>query len=217
MASPPKEKGPPSADETSWESDQKEHGYYYDDAYGYEEYKDDGDPSGLTISTVGHSTLSFEEFLELLKANRIELVADVRSYPGSRRFPHFNSEVLGVELANAGIGYELIKELGGRRRVKPDSQNTVWRNEAFRGYADYMETDGFREGIETLLELAREKRTAVMCAEAVWWRCHRSMIADYLKSIGITVEHIMDGKTEVHPYTAAAKIVDGKLVYGPAE
>src|SRR5262249_48053445 len=108
--------------------------------------------------------------------------------------------------------------LGGRRKVRPDSPHTFWRHDAFRGYADYMDTDDFKKGIDELLKLAADKRVAIMCSEAVWWRCHRSMIADYLKTAGVTVEHIMaPGKTEIHPYTSAASIVDGRLVYGAAE
>lgn len=172
----------------------------------------------LKIWTIGHSTRSMEEFLELLSANGIETLGDVRSYPGSRKFPHFNAEQLGPRLIEARIDYMPMKKLGGRRRVRPDSPHTVWRNEAFRGYADYMETPEFEEGIEILLEAAREKRTAIMCSEAVWWRCHRSMIADHLKAAGITVEHIMDnGKNVIHPYTWAARIVGGKLAYGAGE
>lgn len=172
---------------------------------------------GLKLWTVGHSTRELADFIALLKLNDIELIADVRSLPGSRKFPQFNSEELEPSLAEAGIAYQLIRELGGRRKADPDSPHTVWRHKAFRGYADYMDTSGFQDGIEILIDLARGKRTAVMCAEAVWWRCHRSMISDYLKSKGVVVEHIMDGKNTIHPYTSAAKIVKGKLVYGAAE
>lgn len=170
---------------------------------------------GLKIWTVGHSTRELADFIHLLQANRIELIADVRSLPGSRKFPQFNSETLEPSLAEAGIDYELIKELGGRRKVRRDSPHTIWRHKAFRGYADYMDTPGFEDGINILVDLAQGKRTAVMCAEAVWWRCHRSMISDYLKAGGAEVLHIMDGgKTILHPYTSAAKIVNGNLVYG---
>lgn len=170
--------------------------------------------NGVKIWTVGHSTRELADFIALLKWNEIEAIADVRSLPGSRKFPQFNSEDLEPSLAAADIDYLLIKELGGRRKARPDSPNTVWRHKSFRGYADYMETPDFRAGIELLLDLAEKKKTAVMCAEAVWWRCHRSMIADYLKSNGAVVEHIMDAKNVVHPYTSAAKIVKGHLVYG---
>ncbi len=171
----------------------------------------------LKIWTIGHSTRDLAEFLRLLAENRIEALADVRSYPGSRRYPHFNAMPIAASLAEAGIEYVSLKQLGGRRRARPDSANTVWRNEAFRGYADYMETQEFRNGIAVLIELAARKRAAIMCAEAVWWRCHRSMISDYLKAAGVTVEHIMDGgKNVIHPFTSAARIESGELFYGPA-
>jgi uncharacterized protein (DUF488 family) len=173
--------------------------------------------SDLTIWTIGHSTRTLPEFLELLAFHQIEAVADVRSFPGSRRYPHFNAEELGPSLNKAGILYVPLKKLGGRRKPRADSPHTVWRNASFRAYADYMDTAEFRSGIDELMELATAKRTAIMCSEAVWWRCHRSMIADYLKSLGVTVEHIMNGKEEVvHPYTSAASIINGRLVYGAA-
>jgi uncharacterized protein (DUF488 family) len=169
----------------------------------------------LTIWTIGHSTRTSAEFLDLLTINRIEALADVRSQPGSRKYPHFNAEVLDGSLAEIGIEYVLLKQLGGRRRSRADSLNTVWRNEAFRGYADYMETGEFHSGIQILLGTGRLKRTAIMCAEAVWWRCHRSMISDYLKATGVRVEHIMaPGTNVVHPFTSAARVISGKLVYG---
>lgn len=168
----------------------------------------------IQIWTVGHSTRSLDEFIELLKAHKIQLLADVRRFPGSRRLPHFNRENLSESLLRAGIEYVHFPELGGRRRVHPDSPNTAWRNEAFRGYADFMMTAEFRAGIERLLNQARQKRTAIMCAESLWWKCHRSMIADYLKATGHEVIHILDTtKTQAHPYTSAARIVDGKLSY----
>jgi uncharacterized protein (DUF488 family) len=170
------------------------------------------------IWTIGHSTRTLDDFLEMLGTNGIEAVADVRSYPGSRRYPHFNARELESSLTKSGIDYVPLKKLGGRRRARADSPNTVWRSAAFRGYADYMETAEFKEGIDELLELSRKRRTVLMCAEAVWWRCHRSLISDYLKVSGGTVEHIMDGKNNViHPFTAAARITDGELTYGPAE
>jgi|SRR5690349_8129634 len=168
----------------------------------------------LSLWTVGHSTRSINELLELLSSFRIGMLVDVRSFPGSRRYPHFNRENLSASLTAAGVEYIHMPELGGRRKAKPDSLNMTWRNESFRGYADYMETNAFREGIERLLELARERRTAIMCSEAVWWRCHRSLIADYLKAAGVTVTHILSaGKSEEHPYTSVAQIVNGKLSY----
>ena len=175
------------------------------------------DIAKVKIWTIGHSTRTFDEFIELLRSNDIEAVADVRSLPGSRKFPQFNAEEMAVSLPEDGIEYIPFKILGGRRKVRPDSRHTVWRHKAFRGYADYMDTPQFLEGIAELIELAARKHTAIMCAEAVWWRCHRSMIADHLKASGVTVEHIMDnGKNVIHPYTAAARIENGKLAYGAA-
>lgn len=166
------------------------------------------------VWTVGHSTRSIDEFIEILKSFSIETLVDVRSFPGSRRYPHFNREALRASLAAAGIEYLHLPELGGRRRPRPDSLNITWRNESFRGYADYMETDEFRAGIDRLLTIARDRRTAIMCSEAVWWRCHRSMISDYLKASGVDVIHILAvGKSEAHPYTSAARIVNGELSY----
>ncbi len=172
------------------------------------------DAPELTIWTIGHSTRSLAEFLGLLAANRIETLADVRQFPGSRRYPHFNQRELSQSLAQAGIEYVPLPELGGRRKPLPDSHNTAWRNESFRGYADYMETPEFRAGIERLLAVASGKRTAIMCSEALWWRCHRALISDYLKAAGITVEHIVAlKKNETHPYTSAARLDDGRLSY----
>jgi uncharacterized protein (DUF488 family) len=168
----------------------------------------------LSIWTVGHSTLAIEDFLARLRSFQIDLLADVRSFPGSRRYPQFNKEILKSSLESAGIRYEHFRELGGRRRAKPDSLNVAWRNESFRGYADYMETEEFRAGIARLLELAGKQRAAIMCSEAVWWRCHRSMISDYLKVKGIEVKHIMsEVKSEPHPFTSAARVVNGELSY----
>jgi uncharacterized protein (DUF488 family) len=168
----------------------------------------------MKIWTVGHSTRSAEEFGEILKAQDIEVLVDVRTYPGSRRYPQFNRETLAQQLKSLGIDYRHEPRLGGRRSARPDSHNTAWRNAQFRGYADHMETEEFKNGIRELLELAAQKRVAVMCAEAVWWRCHRSLISDYLKAEGHEVIHILDEKkTEEHPFTSAARLVDGKLSY----
>jgi uncharacterized protein (DUF488 family) len=168
----------------------------------------------VQLWTIGHSTRSLEQFLELLASQRIELLADVRRFPGSRRLPHFNEENLAPALASADVEYVHFPELGGRRKARADSPNTAWRNEAFRGYADFMMTDEFRAGIKRLLGLTQHKRTAIMCAEALWWQCHRSMIADYLKAEGHEVIHILSNtKTEEHPFTSAARLVDGKLSY----
>jgi len=168
----------------------------------------------LSIWTVGHSTHSAEEFKEILLAHRIEALVDVRSFPGSRRYPHFNKPELSRQLEKIGLVYLHLSALGGWRRPSPDSKNTAWKNSSFRAYADHMESEEFQEGIETLLELAQTRQTAVMCAEALWWRCHRSLIADFLKAKGVQVIHILDArKTEIHPYTSAARIVEGRLSY----
>ena len=168
----------------------------------------------MKIWTVGHSTRSGEEFGRILLAHEVEVLVDVRTYPGSRRYPQFNRDTLAGSLSGIGIKYKHEPRLGGRRTARPDSHNTVWRNAQFRGYADHMETEEFQNGVRELLELAATARTAVMCAEAVWWRCHRSLLADYLKAAGHEVIHILDEKkTEEHPFTSAARLVDGKLSY----
>lgn len=171
-----------------------------------------GDPA--TIWTIGHSTRTLEAFLGLLADYRIEAIADVRRFPGSRRHPYFASDALAASLPAHGIAYLWLPTLGGRRKVQPDSPNTGWRNASFQGYADYTATAEFAEGLAELLKLAASRRTALMCAEAVWWRCHRSLIADVLKLRGIEVVHIVDAThATVHPYTSPAHIVDGRLSY----
>ncbi len=169
----------------------------------------------MRIWTIGHSTRAIDEFVSLLKENGIELLADVRTWPGSRRYPQFNKEALMESLNAHGIRYEHFPELGGRRTPKLESRNTAWRNTSFRGYADYMETEQFQTGIERLLDVAAATGpTAIMCAEAVWWRCHRALIADHLKARGVEVIHILSAnKVEPHPYTPAARIVHGELSY----
>jgi uncharacterized protein (DUF488 family) len=176
------------------------------------------DRNEMTIWTIGHSTREIEVLISLLQENGITLLVDVRSLPGSKRYPQFNKEALLKSLCQHGIHYEHFPELGGRRKPQPDSKNTAWRNRSFRAYADYMETEEFRRGMTRLLELADVKgRAAIMCAEAVWWRCHRSLVADFLKARGVDVEHIVDrGKTEPHPFTSAARLVNGELTYHEA-
>ena len=169
----------------------------------------------MTIWTIGHSTRPFEAFIALLRWQQIELLVDVRRFPGSRRHPQFNSGPLAKSLASHGMDYRSAPELGGRRTPRRDSRNTAWRNASFRGYADYMETPAFAAALDQLLREADSRRTAIMCAEAVWWRCHRSLIADALKARGLEVLHILDGpKLTAHPYTAAARVIDGRLDYG---
>jgi uncharacterized protein (DUF488 family) len=169
----------------------------------------------MRIWTIGHSTRTIDDFISLLNENGIKLAADVRMFPGSKRYPQFGREALAKSLGESGIRYEHFPELGGRRKAKLDSRNTAWRNASFRGYADYMETEQFQKGIERLLEVAAEAGpTAIMCAEAVWWRCHRSLIADYLKARGVEMLHIPGAnKVDPHPYTPAARIVNGELSY----
>jgi len=167
------------------------------------------------IWTIGHSTRKIDIFISLLEENGIKVIADVRMFPGSKRYPQFNKETLAKTLNEHGIRYEHFPELGGRRKPKPDSRNTAWRNEAFRGYADYMETEEFRKGVGRLADVANEAgATAIMCAEALWWRCHRALISDFLKARGVEVTHIVDlGKTGPHPFTSAARIVNEELSY----
>jgi uncharacterized protein (DUF488 family) len=170
--------------------------------------------SDRTIWTIGHSTRTGEQFLELLRGQEIELLVDIRSYPGSRRYPHFNKEHLAHWLPEHGIEYIHMVGLGGRRQPVKNSPNVAWRHPAFRGYADYMLTDAFQHEIEVLEKRALEKRLAYMCSEAPWWKCHRSLVSDYLKIRGWRVLHIMEGgKTTEHPYTSAAKIQQGQLFY----
>lgn len=172
----------------------------------------------MDVWTVGHSTRTAESFVALLQAHRIEALADVRRYPASRRHPHFNSATLAASLEDARISYLPMPELGGRRAARPDSRNTVWRDPSFRGYADYMETPAFEAALEQLIAHAAKTRTAIMCAEAVWWQCHRQMIADALKARGHRVLHIMDdAKVTEHPFTSAARVIGGKLCYGAAD
>jgi len=166
------------------------------------------------VWTIGHSTRTLEHFVEMLQSFQIKLLVDIRSFPGSRKYPQFNKENLELSIPQHNIEYVHVRSLGGRRPVQKDSRNTGWRHPAFRGYADYMETDEFKNGIQQLESMATKQRTAYMCSEALWWRCHRSMVSDYLKLYGWNVYHIMDvGKFTAHSYTAPAQIVNGQLSY----
>lgn len=170
-----------------------------------------------TVFTIGHSTRSLEEFLAILKSFSIELVVDVRTLPGSRRCPQFNGETLAPALAAAGVGYVHQKGLGGLRRARKDSTNTGWRNASFRGYADYMQTPEFSVNLAELIELAHESRLVLMCAEAVPWRCHRSLIGDALLARGFSVQDIFSqGRCKPHELTPFAKL-DGQRVYYPSD
>lgn len=167
-----------------------------------------------TIWTLGHSTRPLEELIAILQAASITTIADVRRFPGSRRYPQYNQQALADSLAAAGAQYVWLPELGGRRRPQPDSPHTAWRNASFRAYADYMDTDEFEEGLTRVTTLASSQGVALMCSEALWWQCHRSLIADYLKVRGYCVIHLLaPNKHEEHGYTSAAQIVDGRLSY----
>jgi len=168
----------------------------------------------FTVWTVGHSTRSIDELVGVLHAYDIELLVDVRRFPGSRRVSQFNRLELETSLVGNHIDYCWLESLGGRRRVEPHSVNVGWRNEAFRGYADYTATEEFASGLFELLMLAHGLRTAIMCAEVLWWRCHRRIIADVLTSLGASVVHIRDASdSEVHRLASPARVVDGQLVY----
>ena len=156
--------------------------------------------------------------MALLEGHRIQCLADVRVHPGSRRLPHFNQQSLAAELPAHGIAYEHLRALGGRRRPAPDSPNAGWESEAFRGYADHMRSAEFWEGLEALERLARAKPTAVMCAEAVWWRCHRRLIADALVVRGWRVRHISaSGPVSEHELTPFAVVDGAHLSYPPEQ
>lgn len=172
-----------------------------------------------TLWTIGHSTRDWDVFVGMLQEARIAVLADVRRFAGSRRHPQFSGQTMGPALGEVGIRYWPVPELGGRRPPRPDSPNTAWRNSSFRGYADYMVTAEYAAAREQLEATARLERTAVMCAEAVWWQCHRGLISDDFKSRGWEVIHLMaPGRQDGHPYTSAARIVEGRLDYSlPAD
>jgi uncharacterized protein (DUF488 family) len=166
------------------------------------------------VLTIGHSTRPIDVFVGLLKENRVDTLVDVRRHPGSRTQPQFNVEPLRESLQGAGIDYAWVEALGGRRKARADSHNTRWRNASFRGYADYMETPQFADAFARLAGRCDEQRCAIMCAEVLWWRCHRSLVADALQASGRPVAHIgPDGTLIVHPYTAAAWLDHGRLRY----
>jgi uncharacterized protein (DUF488 family) len=169
------------------------------------------------VLTIGHSTRTINEFIGLLQAHRAKCVVDVRTVPRSRHNPQFSKDSLPGSLKNAGVGYVHVPGLGGLRHAKRDSPNVGWRNASFRGYADYMQTPEFEQSLEELIRLAKQERIAIMCAEAVPWRCHRSLIADALLVRGIRTEDIMSPtRRQVHVLTPFAK-VRGNMVTYPAE
>jgi uncharacterized protein (DUF488 family) len=168
----------------------------------------------MKVYTLGHSTRSIDEFVSILKHYEIEIVVDVRTVPRSKHNPQFEGSSLEKSLEENGSSYIHIRELGGLRNPKKDSQNMEWRNTSFRGYADHMEMDEFGSGLEMLKKIANEHSTVIICAEAVPWRCHRSLIADALTIEGWDVEHIMTEKiASKHKLTEFLKVVDGKLTY----
>ncbi len=174
-------------------------------------------PAEATVWTVGHSTRTFDEFLALLREHRIELLADVRHFPASARVPWTNREALAESLSRAGMSYEHLKDLGGYRKARPDSANAGWRNASFRGYADYMETPEFGTALDRLIALAKQRRTAIMCAEAVPWRCHRGLLSDALLVRGVRVVHILGpGSARDHALTPFAKVRSGRVTYPAA-
>lgn len=174
-------------------------------------------PLPATVWTIGHSTRSADEFLRVLEAHRIEAVADVRRFPGSRRHPQFGSEALAGHLHANGIDYAWLPRLGGRRRGDAGPEHQGWRNPSFRAYAAYTWTEEFAEGLSELLHVASGRRTTLMCSELLWWRCHRALIADVLRFTGVEVIHILDeGPGALHTYTSPACVTDDALTY-PAD
>jgi hypothetical protein len=172
----------------------------------------------LPILTIGHSTHPIDEFIKLLRQHGVEQLVDIRTIPRSRHNPQFNSAALAKSVEDKGIGYVHLKELGGLRHPRRDSINTGWRNASFRGYADYMQTAEFDEALRRLLQLCESRCCAAMCAEAVPWRCHRSLLADALVARGIPVEHILSGsRRDVHSLTPFARIENGRVTYPKAE
>jgi uncharacterized protein (DUF488 family) len=166
------------------------------------------------VFTIGHSTRTWKKFLEILRAHRVERVIDVRSIPRSRRNPQFNREILGTKLRAAGIGYVHLRKLGGLRHARRNSPNMGWRNTSFRGFADYMQTSEFEAGLQRLIKLAGKKRSALMCAEAVPWRCHRSLVGDALTVRGILVEDIMSKtRRQLHSMTSFGRVRGTRITY----
>jgi uncharacterized protein (DUF488 family) len=177
-------------------------------------------PSKMNLFTIGHSTHSLERFLALLAPHGIEALVDIRRFPGSRKFPQFNQADLATALQKVGMECHWLEALGGRRGKRRDGSSTVnlgLQNAGFRNYADYMLTDEFREGVEKLLEITRQKRTAIMCAEGLFWQCHRRLVSDFLMAKRITVQHIMpNGELRPHKLANGA-VIEGEQVTYPGE
>ncbi len=169
-----------------------------------------------SITTIGHSNRTLEEFIELLRLRHIELLVDLRTVPRSRHNPQFNRETLPGSLAAAGIDYTHMAGLGGLRHPHADSVNSGWRNASFRGYADYMQTPEFEKSLAELVALAKRRRLAIMCAEAVPWRCHRSLVADALVARGVPVEHVVSSRSvTAHKLTPFARVEGTSVSYPP--
>jgi uncharacterized protein (DUF488 family) len=174
--------------------------------------------AGSLIHTVGHSTLERDELVALLRTHGVDAIADVRRFPGSRRLPHFNAEALRVALPADGIAYDHFEELGGRRSRVPGSPNAGWDNAAFQGYADHMASEEFARGLERLEAWAAQRRVALMCAEAPWWRCHRRLLADALVVRDVPVRHILGpDRAAEHELTEFAEVEGGRLTYPPRQ
>ena len=172
----------------------------------------------MTVHTVGHSTRTLDELVEVLRQHDVDLLVDIRGIPLSRHTPQFNSESLRNDLPGHGLGYVHLSRLGGRRPTRADSPNAGWRNKSFRGYADYMQTDDFRAGLEELLELAERSHPAIMCAEAVPWRCHRSLVGDALLVRGVRVLDIFDAsQAREQTLTSFARVDGDRILYPPDE
>lgn len=168
----------------------------------------------MTVFTIGHSTRTLDEFIELLHAHRVTQLGDVRTVPKSRRHPHFAGAALAASLPAAGIAYRHLPALGGLRKPRRDSKNSAWRHEGFRGYADYMASQPFCDALDDFVEWAKASPTTVMCAEALWWRCHRQLIADALVARGVTVQHIQTVRSApTHELTEFARVEGARVSY----
>jgi uncharacterized protein (DUF488 family) len=171
-----------------------------------------------TVFTIGHSTLPIAEFIDILQHYGIETLADIRTVPRSKHNPQFNTDALAKSLHGAGIAYVHMKDLGGLRRAHKDSRNTGWRNASFRGYADYMQTEEFAAAVDRLIDMSRRARVAIMCAEAVPWRCHRSLVADALNVLDVPVVEILSkGSSRPHKLTPFAHVKGGQVTYPPEQ
>lgn len=169
----------------------------------------------MIVYTIGHSTRSAADFIALLEREGVRRLVDIRTFPGSRRYPHFNKDALAETLGAHGIAYEHQPALGGRRRASRDAPPSAWRNEGFRGYAEYMRTPEFHAALDRLIAEAEREPLAIMCSEAVPWRCHRNLVSDALTARGVDVRHITDGRLSRHSLTPFAVVRDGEVTYPP--